>query len=82
MLLPEYLILAVLSMASRFSHDPFCGDKEKQAASRYASKAWKEIVYLCFESEEGPDHRLVQAATLLALHDFTGIHISPFARSS
>jgi hypothetical protein len=39
----------------------------------YASKAWKEIVRQCFESEEGPDYRLVQATTLLALHEFTGI---------
>jgi Fungal specific transcription factor domain len=72
-LLPEYLLFAVLCLASRYSLDPFYTEKETQAASVYASKAWKEIVCQCFESEEDPDYRLVQATTLLALHEFTGI---------
>jgi hypothetical protein len=71
-LLPEYLILAVLSLATRYSPDITDADKAKQT-SNYAAKAWKDIMSRCFDSEEGPDHRLVQAATLLALHDFTGV---------
>jgi hypothetical protein len=70
--LPEYLILAVLSLASRYSLHTNPTDKVEQT-SNYASRAWKDIVSRCFESEEGPDYRLVQAATLLALHDFTGM---------
>jgi hypothetical protein len=70
--LPEYLVLAVLVMALRFSHDPFYINNDRHTATTYASEAWKEIVKQSFDSEKGLSYRLVQAATLLALHDFTG----------
>ncbi|KAF2844675.1 hypothetical protein T440DRAFT_548047 [Plenodomus tracheiphilus IPT5] len=69
--LPQYLIFTVLAIASRFSLDPFFGSCNPHVATKYASKAWKEIVRQCFDCDEGMDYRLVQAATLLAIIDFT-----------
>lgn len=76
--LPEYLILAVLVMALRFSHESFYVNNDHHTAARYASEAWKEVVRQSFEFEENLDYRLVQAATLLALHDFTCNCSCPF----
>lgn len=72
--LPQYLILAVLAVASRFSVDPSYGQSGHQVAAQYASEAWKEVMRQCSDCEEGLDYRLVQAATLVAIHDFTGTH--------
>lgn len=69
--LPEYLILAVLVMAIRFSQESFYANNDQDIIARYASEAWKEVVRQSFESEDNLDYRLVQAATLLAIHDFT-----------
>jgi hypothetical protein len=71
-ILPEYLVFAVLAIAVRFSNDPFYENQQQQFASKYAYRAWNDILHQCFEGGGGPDYRLVQAATLLALHDFTG----------
>lgn len=70
--LPEYLVLAVLAMALRFSQESFFVNDDLHTAKNYAYKAWKEVVRQSFESEEGLNHHLVQAATLLAIQDFTG----------
>ncbi len=70
--LPQYLVLAVLAMSRRFSVDPFYVNNDQHTSEKYASRAWKEVVKQVFDSENGPSHRLVQGATLLALRDFTG----------
>jgi len=70
--LPNYLVRAVLGIAIRFSDDPFFADKDRTAAA-HASAAWKETFRRIFDSDEVLDHYVVQAATLLALYDFTGI---------
>lgn len=59
-------------MGLRFSDESFYVNNENHTAARYASEAWKEVVSRSFDSEQGQDYRLVQAATLLALNDFTG----------
>lgn len=68
---PRYLIFAILAVSSRFSLDPFYTSRNPHLADRYASKAWKEISRQCFDCDADRDHRLVQAATLLAVLDFT-----------
>ncbi|KAH7076722.1 fungal-specific transcription factor domain-containing protein [Paraphoma chrysanthemicola] len=68
--LPKYLIYAVLGIAIRFSDDPFYVNKDHTAA-QYASLAWKDVISRIFDSEEALDYRLVQAATLLSIYDFT-----------
>ncbi|KAJ4992310.1 hypothetical protein SVAN01_02329 [Stagonosporopsis vannaccii] len=68
--LPQYLILAVIAMASRFSLDPFYNNHGRNSTA-YASKAWEVTLEKSFDSETGADYRLVQAATLIAIHDFT-----------
>lgn len=73
--LPKYLIYAVLGIAIRFSSDPFYVNKD-QTAAQYASLAWKDVISRIFDSEEALDYRLVQAATLLSIYDFTGISCS------
>ncbi|KAH7091511.1 fungal-specific transcription factor domain-containing protein [Paraphoma chrysanthemicola] len=69
--LPGYLIMAVLALASRFSSNPYYTNDHQIAAS-YASEAWKGIARQSFDSEATLSYRLVQAATLLAIDDFTG----------
>ncbi|KAH6641946.1 fungal-specific transcription factor domain-containing protein [Boeremia exigua] len=69
--LPQYLLLAVLAMSRRFSHDPFYENNGLHSSERYASEAWSEVVRQAFDSESGLNHRLVQAATMLAIYDFT-----------
>ncbi|CAN9223810.1 unnamed protein product [Alternaria sp. RS040] len=53
-------------------YDPFFADKDRIAAAN-ASAAWKETFRRIFDSDEVLDHYVVQAATLLALYDFTGV---------
>ncbi|KAH7128583.1 fungal-specific transcription factor domain-containing protein [Dendryphion nanum] len=70
-LVPEYLIFAILALTIRFSEHPFFSNSPEQMAQAYASKSWNHIVQQGVEGEEILDYRLVQAATLLALYDFT-----------
>ncbi|WPG99240.1 fungal-specific transcription factor domain-containing protein [Acrodontium crateriforme] len=71
--IPEYLLLAVMSIASRFVPEANWPTAEQQAeaAAQYASKAWNEVFRQSFENEESLDWRVVQAATLLSIYDFT-----------
>lgn len=71
--LPQYLGFSVLALARRFSRDPFYENEALHTAERYALEAWREVVLRAFDTENGPNHQLVQAADLLALYDFTGI---------
>lgn len=71
-MLPEYLLLAVLASGLRFSNNLFFDGKQRNAARTYADKAWSLIIGQCF-SDDNPDHRLVQAITLLSIFDFVGM---------
>lgn len=44
-------------------------------ADKYAAQAWKTVVAMSLESGQGPNYRLVQATTLLAIFDFTGASV-------
>jgi hypothetical protein len=70
--LPEYLILAFLATALRFSADPYFQNMQAAAADTYATTAWKSIASLHLTEEDGMDLQIVQAANLLAIIDFTG----------
>lgn len=70
-ILPDYVVFAILSNALRFSNDPFYGGRQMDMASSYAAESWKSILSECLDSEDGPNYRTVQAATLLAVHEFT-----------
>ncbi|KIV97761.1 hypothetical protein, variant [Exophiala mesophila] len=67
-LLPDYLILAVLSIALRYSKTY---DSTGAIAVDLAARGWSLVVAAAFNSDQNPTYRLVQAATLLALFDFT-----------
>ena len=70
-LLPDAVLYAVLAIASRFSSN--LGTHEKtRPTQRYADMGWAAAMTRCFGSDQGPDHRMVQAIALLALCDFTG----------
>lgn len=73
-LVPEYLVLSILTMSIRFSYDPFFHGRQEQLTTEYALRAWNLVLQQCFSTEEGLDYHAVQAATLLAIHDFTGKH--------
>ena len=69
-LLPDYLVLAVLCIALRYSKDNY--DSTGTIAADLAAKGWSLVLGLAFDGAQAPTYRLVQAATLLALFDFTG----------
>lgn len=77
-LLPDYLILAVLSIALRYSKGY---DSTGAIAADLAARGWSLVVAAAFNSDQNPTYRLVQAATLLALIDFTG-KTGPLAKLS
>ena len=78
--LPEYLVLSLLVATLRFSLDPAYQGDSAVATKRFASRAWKLILFQCFDSEEGPNHHVVQAIIILAHDEFTGTVIRSDAR--
>jgi hypothetical protein len=75
-LLPDYLIFAVLATAARFSTT-----NVNKAATGHAGaqSSWK-LISKHMETDEESDISIVQAATLLAIFDFTGILKSSIER--
>ncbi|KAH7376858.1 fungal-specific transcription factor domain-containing protein [Plectosphaerella cucumerina] len=73
-LLPDHLLLAVLSHAIRFSTDPFFGERARPTSVLFANMAWKAIVYLYFQERADADLAAVQTMTLLSMYDFTAGH--------
>ena len=71
-LISEFLVLSILTMSIRFSHEPYFQGRQEQLTTEYALRAWNLVLHECFSSEDGLDYHAVQAATLLAIHDFTG----------
>lgn len=70
-LLPTAVQYAVFAIAFRFSIQSNINANPGQG-QRYADMAWSAAMAQCFGNEEGPDYRMVQALTLLAIYDFTG----------
>ncbi|PVH69713.1 hypothetical protein DL98DRAFT_623521, partial [Cadophora sp. DSE1049] len=69
--LPEYLLLAVLASAVRFSSDLYFGEAKAEALRLYASESWRQIVSVWFRLESDPDIHICQAVTMLSIIDFT-----------
>jgi len=78
-MLHEYLIFAVLSIAMRFL--PNYAKHDEKTAEAYAAEAWKTVSAQSFDGDKSPDYQLVQATTLLAIFDFTGMFGSTFRPS-
>ncbi|KAH6662904.1 fungal-specific transcription factor domain-containing protein [Plectosphaerella plurivora] len=72
-LLPDHLVLAVLSHAMRFS-DHIPRDRSRQMSVLFANMAWKSIVHLYFQERVDADLAAVQTITLLSIFDFTAGH--------
>lgn len=70
-LLPTAVQYALFAIAFRFSIQSNIHANPGQA-QHYADMAWSAAMAQCFGNEEGPDYRMVQALTLLAIYDFTG----------
>ncbi len=66
-LLPDYLLLAVVASADRFSEDGTRG----QIGHSCAQRSW-DLVSKQLDSDTQPDLTTVQATTLLAIFDFVG----------
>lgn len=69
--LPPALQYAFFAVAFRFSPS-ISIDKNPSQAQSYANMGWSAAMAQCFGNDEGPDYRMVQALTLLAIFDFTG----------
>lgn len=72
-LLPDYLTFAILANAARFSTHTFFHGNPSSFAETYANRSWHAIVSNVFTRAEAPDFCTVQAITLLAIFDFTGM---------
>lgn len=71
-ILPDFLLLAFVATAARYSKIPFLEDCREQAIENYARTAWDIILRQAFSSEQGLNLYVVQATNLLAVIDFTG----------
>ena len=70
--LPEYLLLAFVATAARYSSHEFFENRQSEAIETYARTAWLIVLKQVFSSEQGLDLHAVQATNLLAVIDFTG----------
>ena len=70
--LPEYLLLAFVATAARYSTHVYFENRQKEAIETYSRTAWRIILQQAFSSEQGLDLHVVQATNLLAVIDFTG----------
>jgi hypothetical protein len=70
-LLPSAVQYAMFAIAFRFSQISLINENPGQAQC-YADMGWSAAMAQCFGNDEGPDYRMVQALTLLAIYDFIG----------
>ncbi|KAI1615969.1 fungal-specific transcription factor domain-containing protein [Exophiala viscosa] len=68
---PDYLLMAMLALAARFSSEPFFESKNVEAIETYSRTAWNEIFEKSFSEDFNLDIHAVQATNLLAIVDFT-----------
>lgn len=73
--MPDFLLLAFVATAARYSKLHFLEDCKEQAIEIYARTAWNIILRQAFSSDQGLDLHAVQATNMLAIIDFTGIYI-------
>lgn len=71
--LPKHLVLAFSATAIRYSSHNYFQDHQSEATEAYARAAWLIIWEVVFTSRHGLDLCAVQATSLLAIIDFTGI---------
>ncbi|KAL2427903.1 hypothetical protein ABEF91_005822 [Exophiala dermatitidis] len=69
--IPEYLLLAMISLAVRFSSDPYFERRQTELVDGYARTAWTEIFEKSFSEDYVLDIHAVQATNMLAIIDFT-----------
>lgn len=70
--LPSYLVFAFLATAIRFSTDCQSNDSRFEAISRYAERAWKEIMLFGGGLEKLDGLNAIRALILLSVIDYTG----------
>lgn len=71
-LLPKCLIMAIIASALRFSNDTYYEDSIQEAIESYAKESWVYILKQHMTNDNSPDIHVVQAASILAIIDFTG----------
>jgi hypothetical protein len=72
--LPEYLLMAMIALAARFSHEAFFESRQLEATTVYGRTTWNQIFDKAFDDDHDlVDIHMVQATNLLAVVDFTGI---------
>ncbi|KAK5062017.1 hypothetical protein LTR44_003392 [Exophiala sp. CCFEE 6388] len=69
--LPDYLLMAMLALAARFSTEPFFAREHSEATQTYSRTAWNEIFENSFSEDFDLDIHAVQATNMLAIVDFT-----------
>ncbi|RVX67964.1 hypothetical protein B0A52_08374 [Exophiala mesophila] len=69
--IPDYLLMAVIAVAARFSDDPFFEGRQLEIVEHYARAAWNEIFDKSFSEDYSLDVHAVQATNMLAVVDFT-----------
>ncbi|UPL00322.1 hypothetical protein LCI18_011256 [Fusarium solani-melongenae] len=63
--------MAVLSSALRFSNDGYYKDSTQEAIESYAKESWVSILKDHMTNDNYPDIHVIQAASILAIIDFT-----------
>ncbi|KAK4505483.1 hypothetical protein PRZ48_003446 [Zasmidium cellare] len=68
---PEYLMLAFIATACRFSDHDFVRDRRMEAMTEDANASWRQIYDESFSSDANLDFPMVQATSMLAAIEFT-----------
>lgn len=76
--LPNFLLLAILALALRFSEDCVFLERGEQAAESYAKLAWEDIIHRWANIDEEENICAVQAMLLLSAFDYTGTPLLRF----
>lgn len=69
--LPEYLMLAFVATACRFSDHEFYHGRQTEAMTAYANASWHQIYEDSFSQDGNLEFSMVQATSLLAAIEFT-----------
>lgn len=70
---PDYLLLAMLSLALRFNRSQFFENRSESMSKAFADMSWRAIVHFYFQERADAELFTVQAITLLAIYNFTGL---------
>ena len=74
--MPNFLLMAMIALALRFTSEPFFQGRHSEVVERYSRAAWNEIFEKAFSEEYNFDIHAVQATDMLAIVDFTGeVHV-------